>query len=308
MKALHWLLTRTFTYISLILAFVAIYLIGDDMGKLFLYFVLPFYVVSLTFQLIAPKVKAPLEKNELLTDIISNSVTIGLVNTIQTWGVGVVFALSSSSLLIHYGILDAEFGLASLPYWAQVVIGLLIMDFFFYVTHRMAHEVPFFWNFHAIHHCAHRVTFMNAYRVHPVDAMFRRYVPLFFVMLTGISHEAFIAASIIGSVLSTVTHLNVDLRHGWFNYIFATNENHRWHHSTKMSEAKNFSIITIWDHMFGTFYLPRDRDMPTKIGLGDETGYPLHNYWQQLVEPFRKKKEEVKPAVTSTSAKEEALS
>ncbi|MDF1764652.1 MAG: sterol desaturase family protein [Oleibacter sp.] len=309
MNALHWLFTRTFTYISLALAILAIYVIGYDMGKLFLWFILPFYGISLLFQLLAPKIKAPLEKNELVTDIISNTVTIGVVNSIQTWGVGIIFALSSSSLLIHFGIMDAKYGLADLPHWLQIVLGLLIMDFFFYVTHRIAHEVPFFWRFHAIHHCAHRVTFMNAYRVHPIDAMFRRYVPLFFVMLTGISNEAFVASAVIGSVLATVTHLNIDLRHGWFNYLIATNENHRWHHSTNISEAKNFSVITVWDHLFGTFYLPRDRDMPEKTGLVDETDYPLHNYWQLLLQPFRKKKADNAPVKTSELMNEdEALS
>ncbi|HEX6591140.1 MAG TPA: hypothetical protein VF050_04000 [Moraxellaceae bacterium] len=40
--------------------------------------------------------------------------------------------------------------------------------------------------------------------------------------------------------------------------------------------------------MFGTFFLPRDRDMPERIGLGDEDGYPVHNYWKQLWLPFKR--------------------
>ena len=45
----------------------------------------------------------------------------------------------------------------------------------------------------------------------------------------------------------------------------------------------------IWDHLFGTFYYPKDREMPEKLGLSHEQDYPLHNYWQQLMYPFRRR-------------------
>lgn len=286
MNAFRWLLARSFTWVFIALSVFAIVHFDYDNKALFLWFLLPFYVISLLTQFLMPKVKAPLEKGELATDIISNA-ALTVVNSIQTVALNLIFALGSSSLLIHFGLLDPSWGLSNAPMWAQIVVGMLVLDLFFYITHRMAHEIDFFWRFHSVHHCAHRVTFLNAYRVHPIDAMFRRFVPLFFVLLTGISEQALVATAVIGSVLGTITHLNTDLKHGWLNYCIGTNEVHRWHHSTKYSEAKNFSIILIWDHLFGTFYLPRDRDMPDKTGLGHEQNYPLHNYWKQLWIPFR---------------------
>lgn len=300
MNAIQWVLARTYTYIALALGGLAIYLIGFDTNKLMMYFLIPFYLVSLLLQFVMPKVKTPLEKGELATDVISSTVILATVNSLQTLVLGIMFAWSSSSLLIHYGVIDESFGFANFPLWVQVVSALLIADFFFYVTHRIAHEVPFFWKFHSIHHCAHKITFMNAYRVHPVDAMFRRYVPLFFLTLLGISIEALAVTMIFSTILATVTHMNVNLRHGWLNYFIATNELHRWHHSKKYSEAKNFALFTLWDHVFGTYYWPRDRDMPEETGLGDETNYPLHNYWQLLLIPFRWNKLDSKEAKTSS--------
>lgn len=286
MNAMRWLLARSFTWIFLALAIIAIVRLDYDDKALFLWFLLPFYLISLLTQFLMPKIKAPLEKGELATDLISNA-ALTVVNSIQTVALNLIFALGSSSLLIHFGLLDPAWGLSNAPMWAQILVGMLVLDLFFYITHRMAHEIDFLWRFHSVHHCAHRITFLNAYRVHPIDAMFRRFVPLFFVLLTGISEQALIATAVIGSVLGTVTHLNTDLKHGWLNYIIGTNEVHRWHHSTVYSEAKNFSIIMIWDHLFGTFYLPKDREMPAKFGLGHERNYPLHNYWKQLLIPFR---------------------
>jgi len=287
MTALKWIFAHTYTYAALALAALAIYHVGYDLSQLTLWFLIPFYIVSLCAQWVLPKVKAPIEKNELKTDIISNLVTLGTVNALQNIVLGIMFAWASSSLLIHYGVISPEFGLASAPLWLQSICAFLIADFFFYVTHRIAHEVPFFWRFHSVHHCAHRVTFMNAYRVHPIDAMWRRYVPIFFMTLTGLSVEAMAVTVVFSTVLATVTHMNVDLRHGWLNYVIATNELHRWHHSKKYDEAKNFALFTLWDHLFGTYYWPRDRELPEKTGLGDETNYPIHNYWQQLLIPFR---------------------
>ncbi len=287
MSLVKWLVSHCFTYFFVALSVVLIIQMDSDSGKIFLYFLLPFYIICLLLEIIAPKVDKPLEKNELLTDIISNGVVVSVINSIQNIALTAIFAWSSSSFLIHSGILPPSFGLSNFPFWLQVVVGILVFDFLFYITHRLAHEVDFFWRFHSVHHCAHKVCFMNAYRAHPFDVMFRRYIPLTFVCLTGITPEAITATAVIGTVLATVTHMNVDLKHGWLNYFIATNELHRWHHSTKYEEAKNFAIITLWDHLFGTYYWPRDRELPEKTGLSDEKGYPLHNYWKQLWIPFR---------------------
>ncbi|EKF73512.1 TRAP dicarboxylate transporter subunit DctM [Alcanivorax hongdengensis A-11-3] len=286
MKTLHWIVSRGFTLFFLGLSIIAVVALGYDSHTLMLWFLLPFYGISLLAQTLMPKVKKPLENGELTTDLVSNGVLM-VINSLQNAVLSAVFALGSSSLLIQLGWLDPHYGLSNAPLWLQVLVGIMLLDLFFYITHRMAHEIPFLWRFHSVHHCAHRVTFMNAYRAHPLDAMFRRFVPLFFVLLTGISEQALVATAVIGSVLATITHLNMDLKHGWLNYLIGTNEVHRWHHSSRYDEAKNFAVIMLWDHLFGTFYYPRDRDMPEHIGLVNERHFPLHHYGKQLLIPFR---------------------
>jgi sterol desaturase/sphingolipid hydroxylase (fatty acid hydroxylase superfamily) len=286
MHALKWLFSRGFLYSFLITGLIAAFALDFDNKALFVWFMAPFYVIALLSQYLAPRSYLPLEKSELTTDLLSNGMVL-FINMIQNAGLAFFFSLASSSLLIHFGWVSPMFAAANLPFWAQILVGLLVFDFMFYVTHRMAHEIPFFWRFHSVHHCAHRVTFLNAYRAHPLDVMWRRFVPLFVVLQTGISQEALVAAMVIATVLATITHLNTDLKHGWLNYIIGTNEVHRWHHSADPAEAKNFAIIMLWDHLFGTFYFPRDRDKPERTGLTNEDNYPVHNYWQQLLLPFR---------------------
>lgn len=295
------LVSRGFLYFFLLLSIVAIAAFDYDSSKLFLWFLLPYYILGLALQFVMPKHKKALERGELFTDMVSNGFMF-LLSSAQNLMVTLFFGLASSSLLIHFGWLSPSFGLSNLPMWGQVICGLLIFDFMFYTTHRLAHTVPALWKLHSVHHSAHRVTLMNAYRVHPLDVLVRRFIPVFVLLQSGVSQEAFVAVAVIGSVLATITHLNIDLKHGALNYLIGTNEIHRWHHSTKYREAKNFGGIMIWDHLFGTFYYPKDREMPEKIGLSHEKDYPLHNYWQQLIYPFRKNRAKARKPDTPTPA------
>lgn len=295
------LFASSYTLVCLAIAMLALQYEHYDLNRLFLHFLLPFYLLSMALQYVLPKVRGALEPGELLTDVLSN-ITIVLMNSLQASVVAWAFQQVSTSLLVGKGWVSPAWSLAGLPFALQVLLGMLVYDLFFYTTHRLAHEIPFLWRFHSVHHCAHRVTFLNAYRAHPVDAAFRRFIPLFALLLAGPSKEAYVAAVTLGTVLATVTHLNIDLRHGWLNYIIGTNEMHRWHHSTVYAEAKNFGAFMIWDQLFGTYYNPRNRDMPARLGLGDETGYPVHNYWKQLLIPFRWPRR--KPAPTPQAERE----
>lgn len=63
-------------------------------------------------------------------------------------------------------------------------------------------------------------------------------LPLFYWL--GATREAVFAAGGIIGLQGLVSHCNVDLRAGWFNYLFAGTELHRYHHSGDPREAKNF--------------------------------------------------------------------
>jgi sterol desaturase/sphingolipid hydroxylase (fatty acid hydroxylase superfamily) len=174
-----------------------------------------------------------------------------------------------------------------LPLWGQVLVAWLTFDFMFYVTHRMGHEIDILWRLHSVHHCAHRLSVLNASRAHPLDLIWRRIVPIFVTFQTGVSQEAFIMSGVIGSVLATITHMNVRLRFGVLNYFIGTNEIHAWHHSNKIDEAKNYSVVMLWDHLFGTFVYPQGRQRPAQMGLFNENFFPLHNYLGQVFVPWR---------------------
>lgn len=64
-------------------------------------------------------------------------------------------------------------------------------------------------------------------------------------------------------------------------------EPHRWHHSRTLEEANtNYgSNLIIWDLVFGTFFLPRERQPPATIGIANMPDFPA-TYLSQLASPF----------------------
>ena len=81
-------------------------------------------------------------------------------------------------------------------------------------------------------------------------------------------------------------HSNIRLRFGVLNYLISSAELHRWHHSRVVGESnRNYgNNVIVWDLLFGTWYLPRERQVD-RLGLTGRD-YPT-GFLGQLVAPFR---------------------
>ncbi len=268
-------------------------------GQVFMYYLMPYYVLCTAMQYVWPEQANQFEKGEVLSDALNNGAMFAVAG-VQTILTNALIAATGSGLLFHFGVLDDSLAARHLPMAVQVLIAYLTFDFMFYVTHRMAHEIDFFWRLHSVHHCAHRLSVLNASRAHPADLIWRRIVPAFVVFQTGVSTEAFFMSGVIGSVLATITHMNVNFKFGILNYVIGTNEVHRWHHSNNIDEAKNFSVFMLWDHLFGTFVLPKGKSRPAHMGLFNENFYPIHNFFGQLLVPLNWKRMKAKQLAAET--------
>ena len=80
-------------------------------------------------------------------------------------------------------------------------------------------------------------------------------------------------------------HCNVDLRLGMLNYLISGPELHRWHHSMVKQESNhNYgNNLIIWDLVFGTWYLPAEREVQ-ELGLVNRA-YPSA-FLEQMTVPF----------------------
>lgn len=215
--------------------------------------------------------------------------------------VGVVGVMAAGALSRRIGttLWPAEWSLL-----AQLALALVIAELPQYWLHRWQHEHDALWRFHATHHSAPRLYFLNAARFHPLDLgllYFIGYLPL---IALGCPEETIMLFALFDAVFGMLQHCNIAVRLGPLNRIFSMAEAHRWHHSRTVREANtNYgSNLIVWDLVFGTFFLPADREPPEQIGIADMPDFPT-TYLAQLASPFRwRRLERVPPAVADAGA------
>lgn len=171
------------------------------------------------------------------------------------------------------------------PLAAQVLFGLLTAEFGLYWAHRLAHEWPTAWRWHAVHHSVTRLWFVNTGRFHFIDSLWKTSFALAVALALGAPRDVILWVLAITTYVGFLTHCNVDMRCGLLNWLVNTPELHRWHHSRKMEEGNsNYGEnLVIWDALFGTRYLP-DRRPPVDIGCEDPVP---SRFLGQLAYPFR---------------------
>lgn len=182
----------------------------------------------------------------------------------------------------------------ALPLWMQVVIGLVVVEFGLYWAHRLSHEWPLLWRFHAVHHSVKRLWIVNTGRFHFIDSNLSVLASIPFLLATGISMDAIVWVSAITAYIGILTHCNVAMRCGWLNYVFNTPNLHRWHHSTKLAEGNmNYGQnLLLWDQLFGTWLYKPDSELDV-IGIHDRMPRKL---FAQLLMPFTWKRYQSAPA------------
>ena len=170
------------------------------------------------------------------------------------------------------------------PLALQTALGLVVMEAGLYWKHRLAHEWPPLWRFHAVHHSVTRLWFFNTGRFHLVDTVTGLAVGMPVLLLLGAPHDVLVLCSAVTAIIGILSHSNVEMRCGGLDYVFNTPALHRWHHSKDLDEGnRNYGEnLMLFDLLFGTFY-GADRRPPAAIGIN----HPMPaSFLGQLKAPF----------------------
>ena len=175
-------------------------------------------------------------------------------------------------------------GVAAMPLWARIGAVFLVGQVGFYWGHRLSHEVPFLWRFHAIHHSAEHIDWLVNTRAHPFDMVFERLcglVPLAMLGLAGPAsagpggNTAVALVLVAGTAWGFFIHANVRWRFGLLEWLVATPAFHHWHHTNDTANRdRNYSaMLPVLDWLFGTLHLPRH--WPEVYGVDHPVGDTL---------------------------------
>ena len=174
---------------------------------------------------------------------------------------------------------------------AQLLLAMVMGEFVEYWWHRAMHEIPWLWRFHAVHHSAPRLYWLNALRFHPIDFLVSSIGRLMPAAMLGADMSIMTLGAVLSGVHGVFQHCNIQVRIGFLNWVFSMAELHRWHHSKTLEESNaNYGgNFIFWDIVFGTRFLPKDREPPREIGIASMPHFPMR-FVDQLKSPFRWKK------------------
>jgi len=173
----------------------------------------------------------------------------------------------------------------SWPLVAQLALAIAIADLGVYCAHRFMHSTNVGWRIHAVHHTPTHLYAIAGGRSHPFNAILTLTSEAVPVLLLGITPEVYTLLLVFKAVNGLLQHSNIAMTPGPLSYVLATSDVHRFHHSTDLGESNtNFGNATmLWDHVFGTFYLPH-RQPSEDVGIAD-ADVPV-SYWAHLLTPF----------------------
>ena len=218
-------------------------------------YAIPAFLLLVTAEMLVARArdKSRYEAKDTLT-----SLALGTGSTVAEALAGsAVFALGS--WLWQFRLFDIGWQ------WWMFVIAFVLDDFCYYLFHRSAHRIRWFWASHVVHHSSQHYNLSTALRqtwTGFVSLAFVFRLPLFligfppamvfFVAGVNLIYQFWIHTEVIGRMPR------------WFEAVMNTPSHHRVHHATNARYLdRNYAgVFIVWDRLLGTFEPERDDDRP----------------------------------------------
>ncbi len=153
--------------------------------------------------------------------------------------------------------------------WPEILLSLVVLDFFDYVWHRANHRVRFLWRFHKAHHADTGMDVSTALRFHPGELLLSALVKAAWIAVWGPLVVAWFLFEALVSLCAQFHHSNIDFPDGierWLSCIIVTPRFHAAHHAVDRhyGDANFSTIFSVWDRLFGSYARPADGGATTR--------------------------------------------
>jgi sterol desaturase/sphingolipid hydroxylase (fatty acid hydroxylase superfamily) len=145
-----------------------------------------------------------------------------------------------------------------LPYWLDIVVGIVVLDLVIYLQHVMFHAIPILWRLHMMHHADLDYDLTTGLRFHPFEIILSMGIKLSVVVIFGLPAVAVLIFEVLLNGAAMFNHGNIRLPlkiDRILRYFIVTPDMHRVHHSVIIRETNsNYGFnLPWWDRLFGTY-------------------------------------------------------
>jgi sterol desaturase/sphingolipid hydroxylase (fatty acid hydroxylase superfamily) len=181
-----------------------------------------------------------------------------------------IVALNPLSVALVYPVLPVGLALLAseqgwgllnqwaLPYWLEVLIGVVVLDLVVYTQHVLHHAIPVLWRLHMVHHADLDFDMTTGLRFHPIEIIVSMAIKLSAVAALGAPPLAVLIFEVALNATSMFNHSNIRLPEKIdrvLRLVVVTPDMHRVHHSVIIRETNsNYGFnLPWWDRLFGTY-------------------------------------------------------
>jgi sterol desaturase/sphingolipid hydroxylase (fatty acid hydroxylase superfamily) len=180
-----------------------------------------------------------------------------------------IVSAGAAAWLVHYVVAslggppvqwDAGAVVSAWP-WTAVhlaLLPLLISDGVYYVYHRIQHQWPILWRFHAVHHAPHNFNATVTHRQPWTESITQ---PLFLAVplaLINVTVPQVLVVAFIQAHWSYFIHTSIRLPMGPFSRVLAGPQYHRVHHARAIVDRNFSAFFPLWDILGRTHHAPTD--------------------------------------------------
>ena len=210
----------------------------------------------------------------------------------------VIIGLNPLSVRLVFPVLPAAMALLAterqwgllnnvdLPYWLEVAMGVIALDFSIYLQHVLHHAIPALWRLHMVHHADLDYDLTTGLRFHPMEIVISMGIKLMMVAALGPPVLAVLIFEVALNATAMFNHSNIHIPVAVdrvLRLFVVTPDMHRVHHSVIIRETNsNYGFnLPWWDRLFGTY-----KDQPDKGHKGMTIGLSQFRDPKRLTLPW----------------------
>jgi sterol desaturase/sphingolipid hydroxylase (fatty acid hydroxylase superfamily) len=210
------------------------------------------FVTLATFEILAPRRKLLTSKAQRwsanLTLIALNPLSVLLIFPILPIGLALLASEQNWGLLNQW----------DMPYWFDVVIGVVVLDLVVYTQHVLHHAIPMLWRLHMVHHADLDFDMTTGLRFHPIEIIVSMVIKLSAVAVLGAPPLAVLIFEVALNSTAMFNHANIRVPKQIdriLRLLVVTPDMHRVHHSVIIRETNsNYGFnLPWWDRLLGTY-------------------------------------------------------